>query len=55
MLGSFERVYFAHWLMLRVVLNAALGAHTCVAAEFGATCDAEVWRLTVNPYPYPYP
>ena len=40
-LGSFERVYFAHWLMLRAVLSAALGAHTCVAAEFGSTCDAE--------------
>jgi callose synthase len=40
-LGSFERVYFAHWLLLRGVLCAAVGAHTCVAAEFGAICDAK--------------
>lgn len=40
-LGAFERVYFAHWLLLRAVLCAALGAHTCVAAEFGAICDAK--------------
>ena len=40
-LGAFERVYFAHWLMLRAVVTAALGANTCVAAEFGATCNAE--------------
>ncbi|EOD34380.1 hypothetical protein EMIHUDRAFT_449354 [Emiliania huxleyi CCMP1516] len=36
MLGAFEHVYFAHWIMLRLMLGATLGLNTCIAAEFGA-------------------
>jgi len=40
MLGAFEHVYFAHWIMLRLMLGATLGLNTCIAAEFGVPCEA---------------